>query len=121
MLRTIIAILVILSSASSAWALKIVSQPESSVELTLADLTLPDGTSGSIRFRTCSTCKFTALRVTAATKYLVDDRELALEDFLLTAAGIRDQRGAAESTFAGVFVDVASQNVNRIALSRRKQ
>jgi hypothetical protein len=119
MLRTILVIAAVsLSSISTAWALKIVGQPETSFELTLAGVTLPESASGAVRFRTCETCAVQALSVTRATKYFVDSREVTLDDFALTAAGIREQPDAAEGTFVGLYVDIASQRVNRIALSR---
>jgi hypothetical protein len=121
MLRTIIAIVVILSSATSAWALKVVSQPERGIELTLANVTLPEAANGSLRYRTCETCDLATVKLTRATKYYVDRQEIGFDDFRVTAAGILENGDAAATTFVGVFVDVASQNVNRIALSRRKQ
>jgi hypothetical protein len=119
MFRTILVIVAMsLSSIGTAWALKIVGQPETSFELSLAGLTLPTNASGSVRVQTCETCKLQTLAVTAATKYFVDGHEVDLDGFALTAAGIREQDGVAESTFVGVYVDIASQRVNRITLLR---
>jgi hypothetical protein len=119
MLRTILVILVLsLGSVGSAWALKIVGQPENAVELTLANVTLPTGVTGAVQFRTCEDCKAQSLPVSSNTKYLVNNREVRREDFLLAGEGIRGQRGAAATTFVGVYYDVASQHVNRIALTR---
>ena len=121
MLRTILVVVAMsLSSIGTAWALKIIGQPETSFELTLAAITLPANASGTVRFQTCDTCKFEALAVTAATKYFVDGHEASLDDFALTAAGIRGQGDAAESTFVGIYVDIASQHVNRVALIRSR-
>jgi hypothetical protein len=120
MSRIIIAIAVILSSATAAWALEVVSQPEKGVELTLAALTLPNGATGAIRYRTCEDCPLEQHRITARTKYLVDRQEVAFADFVLAADGIRQQGDSAQTTFVGVYIDIESQNVNRIALSRRK-
>jgi hypothetical protein len=121
MLRTILVIAAMsLSSMGTAWALKIVGQPETSFELTLAGLTLPANASGTVRVQTCDTCKFQALSVTAATKYFLDGHEVGLDDFALTVAGLREQGDSAASTFVGVYVDIASQRVNRITLLRSR-
>lgn len=120
MFRTIVAIFLILSSATTAWALKVVSQPERGIELSLATLVLPSAVNGQIRYRTCEDCQVQQNRITGQTKYLIDRNEVPFADFVATADGIRQQGETAQNTYVGVFIDIASQNVNRIVLSRRK-
>jgi hypothetical protein len=120
MLRTILAVTALgLGSVSSAWALKIFDQPENAVELALAGLTLPNADSGAVKYRTCETCQVESLPFDTDTKYLLDGRELAREDFA-KAIGSPAFRSAAATTYVTIYFDKSSQHVNRIAVTRAR-
>jgi hypothetical protein len=118
---TRLALLAALALAScDAAAVRIVGQRELAYELSLADVTLPARASAIVSFRSCTACRSAARRVDAATRYLVDGREVGLDDFLAAAARLREPRAAEDDVFVGVYVDEQSQLVLRIALHRRK-
>jgi hypothetical protein len=107
---------VLLGGISSAWAARVLEQHEDAYELALADVSLPSGVPGSVRFRECRTCRATSLRVTSATTFFLNDTRLEFPDFLEVAAAIRQMDGGAEDTAVYVFFDVESRRVNRLAL-----
>jgi hypothetical protein len=121
MTRTAFIIALVLSSFSTASALRITDQPESPFELALGDVTMPASSTGWVSFKTCETCSTETRRVSAATKYFIDGAPLTLEDFLLAVAGIRGTTGGNENTFVGLYVDNESQRVNRIKVQQRKK
>lgn len=120
MIRALIVIAAgLMTVTSSAWAYRIMEQPESAYELALGDVRLPAGARGTVVFTTCESCRTTALRVTDQTTYFANGSQVSLgdlrdiaEDLLATAVGRDD-------TIVYVFYDVASLRVNRLALSYR--
>ena len=120
MMRALIILAALLSPLEGAWAFRVLKEVENSVELSLAELDLPTSVTGSVTFRTCNTCRATSLRVSTATKYLIDDSELPLEEFMRIAEEILDS-DAAERTFTGVYYDLASAQVTRVIVRRARQ
>ena len=107
---------VLLGGISSAWAVRVMEQPEDAYELVLGDVSLPSGVPGSVRFRACPTCGTTSLRVTSATTYFVNGTRLEFPDFSEIAVAIRQMDGGNDNTAVYVFFDIESQRVNRLAL-----
>lgn len=108
----------LLAFCDPALAVRVLEDVENSFELTLREVELPAGAASSVSFRACSTCRTSVHRVTVNTEYFVDGARVTLEDFLRTAADIRAVRAADERTFIGVYFDLASTEVTRIALQR---
>jgi hypothetical protein len=50
-------------------------------EVALTDLRLPASTHGTLSFKPCDTCSFQTVRVTAATRYEVNNRDFDLAAF----------------------------------------
>jgi hypothetical protein len=110
------AALFLMSSLSTAWALRVLEQPEESYELVLRDVILPGSEAGSVIFTPCSGCNSVALRVTASTRYLVEGKPAKLEDLLKAAESLRQNGDASTNTAVYVYYDVESKRVNRLAL-----
>ena len=115
--RAIIAMMVVLlGGISSAWAARVMVQHEDAYELALADVSLPSGVPGSVRFRECRACRTTSLRVTQATTFFFNGTRLEFPDLLEIAAAIRETADGNEDTAVFVFFDIESRRVNRLAL-----
>ncbi len=115
--RAIFALMaVLLGGISSAWAVRVLEQPEDAYELALGDVSLPSGVTGSVRFRECPACRTISLRVTNATTYFVNGTRLEFPDFLEAAEAIRQMDHGNDRTAVYVFFDVESRRVNRLVL-----
>jgi hypothetical protein len=79
-------------------------------EVQLVYLRLPASASGSVSFSDCAECDAQTVRVTAATRYTVNGRDVMLADFRRVVAGIRDR----EFTIIDVFHDLESDTVIRV-------
>lgn len=117
MFRTIVAALVLLATAATAHAVRVIEQPERPYELSLAQLTLPSSTSGGLTIKTCETCSYTTHVLTSRTEFYVNGQLVPFAEF----SRIAESLGSAqrESTFVGVFVNVESGRVNRVKLRNR--
>ena len=93
-----------------------VNQLEDAYELQLSEVTLPASGTGSISFRSCSSCETSAMRLNATTKYRLNGVELALPDFLAAAARIREAEDADENSSITVFFNIQSRRLTRIEL-----
>lgn len=61
-------------------------------EADLSDLRLPGSENGTLTFRQCSDCDSQTLRVSAKTRYLINDRDFALADFKAQLKLIRNRK-----------------------------
>lgn len=61
-------------------------------EVSLADLRLPGSTAGTLTFKSCPTCDYQTVRVTAATRYEVNRQSVGLEAFRSQLGNVRDRR-----------------------------
>jgi len=109
----------LVTMASSAWAYRIIEQPEDAYELTLGMVRLPASERAAVVFRACEDCRTTSMRVTADTRYFANGAPITLKelndiaaDLLATAAGRND-------TLIYIYYDVASLRINRLAISYR--
>ena len=121
MIRTILTLVLAVGTLDAAGALRVLEQPEAGFELGLGNVDFPTSTTGSVKFKTCDTCSTVARSVTNATRYYVNNQELALADFLLAAANIRTVEGQTSRSMVGVYVDVQSQNVNRVFVQQPRR
>lgn len=67
-------------------------------EVPLADLRLPQSDAGTIGFKSCGECEYSTERVTADTRWSLNGKVVALNDFRLRLAGVTER--------AGVYVTV---------------
>ena len=58
-------------------------------EVDLSDLRLPGSENGTLTFRPCSDCEAQTLRVNGKTRYLINDRDVALAEFKAQLKGVR--------------------------------
>ena len=110
------ALVLLLGSISSAWAYRIMEQSENAYELVLGEVSLPRSVTGSVIFKACPECMTDSLRVTSATTYFVNGAPLELANFLKAAAAIRAMNGGNQNAAVYVFLDIESQQVNRLVL-----
>ncbi len=79
-------------------------------EVDLVDLRLPTGANGTLSFSDCTNCDTQTIRVTAATRYIVNGRDVMLADFRKTVAGIRNRA----DQIIDVYNDLESDTVIRV-------
>jgi hypothetical protein len=103
---------------TTAGAVRVLEQAEKPVELALSDLTLPTDNVGNLVFKECNTCRTKTHRVTAATKYFLNRRELALTDIRLAVEELRASRNAAAAINVAVFLDLNTEQVTRVSIQR---
>ncbi len=112
----IVALALVLSSLSSAWAYRVIEQTEDAYELVLGEISLPLGQTGSVIFRPCPACTITSLRVTRATTYFVNGAPLEFPDFLEAVEAIRRISRGSQNTAVYVFFDIESRRINRLKI-----
>jgi hypothetical protein len=111
----IVAAALALGAVNTGMAARIVSQPEGSYEVQLAEVLLPGSTAGSVIFKPCPDCDSTSMSLTAATTYTVNRSPVAFTEFAEAGAAFRAVNGG-RSTAVYVFYDVETGRVNRLAL-----
>jgi hypothetical protein len=79
-------------------------------EVDLVLLRLPGTESGTLAFSDCADCDSLTIRVTPATRYTVNGRDVLLADFRRVVAGIRNR----EDQIIDVFHDLESDTVTRV-------
>jgi hypothetical protein len=121
MLSKILTTAALLSAFSAANAFRVLETIENGVEVSLAGVTLPTSADGTVTFRKCAGCPISTHRLGDNTTFLVDNRAVALADFLGVAATIRENRSASEATQVTVFLHTTTARVTRIALNRGEQ
>ena len=65
-------LIVLAGSLSTAWAYRVIEQPEDAYELMLGEVSLPRGVAGTVIFKPCAECTTTSLRVTSETAYFIN-------------------------------------------------
>jgi hypothetical protein len=98
-----IAVLATLSFASSAQSY-IISQ---AYEIAVDDLRLPGNVVGSVSFKDCDTCEMQSVRVTTVSRYVVNNKDVALVDFKKAVNSIVDK----ESNIATVIHHLESNSI----------
>lgn len=79
-------------------------------EVDLVFLRLPGSASGTLSFSDCAECDSQTIRVTPATRYVVNKRDVTLADFRRAVAGVVDR----SDTIVDVFHDLESDTVIRV-------
>ncbi len=79
-------------------------------EVDLVYLRLPGTVSGTLTFSDCSNCDTQTIRVTAATRYIVNGRDVMLVDFRRVVSGITNRK----DTIIDVYHDLESDTVIRV-------
>ena len=117
----ILAVLALLGVMGSANAFRVLGQPERPYELALSGLTLPQNTGGSVTVRICDACRITTHQLADGAQFVIDGRALQFADFLKAVNDLKGSPRAQDTTVVGVFVDVATERVTRIAISRPRR
>ncbi len=112
----IVALAMLLSSISSAWAHRVIEQTEDAYELVLGEVSLPRRASGWMIFMPCPACTVTSLRVTSATTYFVNGVPLEFPEFLEAVEAIRRISRGEQSFAVYVFFDMESRRINRLKI-----
>jgi len=117
----ILATLALLGFVSSAGAFRVIGQPERPYEVALSRVTLPANTGGTVTVRPCDGCSVSTHRFADGARFLVDGRDIQFADFLKVAADVRGSPTASERTVVGVFVDINTERITRIAIMRPRR
>lgn len=107
-----------LLTLDTAGAVRVIEQVERAIELTLAELNLPDEAGGTISFRECDTCGISTHRLTEGTLFTVDGQSVDAASFLQAATELRERADGAARSLATVYLDLDSGRVTRIQLRR---
>lgn len=117
----ILATFALLAVFSTAHATRVLEQPERSFEISLSQLTLPSSASGGLTVKACDECAYSTHVLSAATQYFVNQQVVAFEDFSRIAGEVRANRRALDTAIAGVYIDIDTGRVTRVALVYRGQ
>ncbi len=79
-------------------------------EVELTHLRLPTSANGTLTFSDCTDCNAQTIRVTAATRYTVNGRDVMLADFRRAVSGIRNR----SDQIIDVYHDLESDTVIRV-------
>jgi hypothetical protein len=109
-----------LLAPAAAQTRRAIEQSELPYELTLDQVRLPTAAGGTLTVRACADCQLSSHSVTTGTRFFVNGRELPYADFMAAVAEVRKAAGRDQAVFVGVFVDGASQRVNRIMVHRAR-
>jgi hypothetical protein len=112
----IFATVALLAMLGTAHAARVLEQPEEGYELTLAQFSLPSSSTGGVTMKRCDGCAYSTHVMTAATQFYVNERPVPYEEFKRIVDALRDDRVARETAATGVFVDVDTGRVTRLAL-----
>lgn len=111
-----LSLLLVAGAASAGRTLEIV---ENGTEASLADMTMPSSSAGTVIFKTCDTCDPKSLRVTSDTRYFIGDQQLPLDDFKRAVDRIRQEAGGDPQSIVGVYTERESGRVTRIKVLSR--
>ena len=117
----ILTILALLGFMGSASAFRVLGQPERPFELALSQLTLPKDTAGSVTLRECDKCGISTRRFVDGAKFVVDGREVRYDDFLVVVSDLRGSSKTNDATVVGVYVDIATEKITRVAIHRPRR
>lgn len=120
MFRAAITLTLALGLAAPAWATRVLEQLETPYELTLTQVNLPTVVGGTLSFRACDSCRVVAHSISASTRFFVGSSEVAFVDFNAAVDQIRKTAAPGKPVLVGVFVDIQSQQVNRIVVQPPK-
>ncbi len=81
-------------------------------EVELTYLRLPTSANGTLSFSDCTDCDAQTIRVTVATRYILNGRDVMLADFRRAVAGIRNR----SDQIIDVYHDLESDTVIRVNL-----
>ena len=82
-------------------------------EVDLSDLRLPGSENGTLTFKQCSDCEAQTLRVTGKTRYVVNDRGVALSEFKNQLRRVRNRKTVA----ATVMHHLESNTITAISVN----
>jgi len=82
-------------------------------ELTMDQFTAPTTANSGIAFKECEDCEVLRMRVSAATSYTVNGKQVRLEDFRLAVAGLQGNEQASVT----VLRHLESNTVQSISVS----
>ncbi|MDH4125347.1 MAG: hypothetical protein OEW64_08930 [Gammaproteobacteria bacterium] len=109
-IRKLFAIAVIGTSFAASAQAEVVSQ---AYELTMEQFTAPTTANASISFRECDDCEILRMRVSDATSYTVNSKQVRLEEFRLAVAQLRGSERASVT----VLHHLESNTVQSISVS----
>jgi hypothetical protein len=110
------AIAIAIGSAGSAWADRVIEQPEDAYELAFENVIMPGSGVGTLLFKTCETCRSSSLRVDGRTLYMLNNKPMTFDAFSMAMEAIRHADGGGSGATVYVYFDVKTQNVNRLAV-----
>jgi hypothetical protein len=102
---------------SQAGAYRVIEQIEQAYELRLGAVTLPDGTSDTVIFTPCSTCRTMSLRVSDQTRYFIAGQPVELGELRERADALRATIDGQQRVGVYVYYDPASLRVTRLRMS----
>jgi hypothetical protein len=88
-IRALLAAALVCLSMQAGADFRVVSEAH---EVSLTDLRLPGNANGTLSFKSCETCSYQTVRVTAATQYEANNSRLDLEAFRQELERIREPR-----------------------------
>jgi hypothetical protein len=118
MMTRILVAAALLAAFASANATRVLAPVESSVEVSLANLTLPMDAGGTVTLRACADCPYSSHRLTDGARFRINRKAATLDEVLDYVTASRQSRAAIDNTLVTVFLDVNTERVTRISISR---
>lgn len=102
----------------TASALRTFEEQQRTLELALANVSLPLDRTGSVIFRACPECQPDSVTIDTAASYRVNRSPVTFAQLREAAAEINRLPGGGDGTAVFLYIDLASGRLARIALSR---
>lgn len=107
-----------LATFGGANAMRVLDPVESAVEVSLTNLSLPVNAGGTVTLRACAECPYSNHRMTDGALFRINRKNATFDEVLEYVTALRQSRAAIDSTLVTVFLDVNSERVTRISISR---
>ncbi len=119
MSRALVVAAMLLGFASaSANATRVLDPVESAVEVAIANLNLPTDAGGTVTLRECADCAYRSHRLGDGALFRLNRKSATFQEVLEYVAATRQSRAAMDGTLVTVFLDVNTERVTRISISR---
>jgi len=104
-------------SPDASWAVRVLEQLESSYELGLNAVDLPQSAAGAVVFKACATCTAQSMAVNASTRYFTGRQQVTLGELNQVAARLEQSATGGDDALVMVHYDIDTKVVTRIRIS----
>ena len=118
MMYRILVAAAMLFALANANATRVLDPVESAVEVAIENLNLPTDAAGTVTLRGCADCAYRSHRLSAGALFRLNRKSATFQEVLEYVAATRQSRAAMDDMLVTVFLDVNTERVTRISISR---